>query len=204
MYGVLSGAEIELIHEASIEILSEVGMIIDNQRAIEILKQKGAVVLDGKRVLLPRDLVERSLAQAPTEFTLYGRRPENEAHYQKGSFHTSTGGSALYVLDLDTGERRLSTCRDLHDIIALVDQLANIDVISLPIYLNDLPKQDVDVNRFFAGLKNSTKHVIGAVYTVAGLGQGSQDGRNYRWRKMAGEANRLGGALPDHKSSPTR
>jgi trimethylamine--corrinoid protein Co-methyltransferase len=133
------------------------------------LKQNGAVVVDGKRVLLPRDLVERSLAQAPREFTLYGRRPENDAHYQEGSFHTSTGGSALYVLDLDTGNRRLSTCRDLHDIIALVDQLDNIDVISLPIYLNDLPKQDVDVNRFFAGLKNSTKHVIGAVYTVAGL-----------------------------------
>jgi trimethylamine--corrinoid protein Co-methyltransferase len=50
-----------------------------------------------------------------------------------------------------------------------VDELPYIDLISLPIYLNDLPKENVDVNRFFAGLKNSTKHIIGAVYTAKGL-----------------------------------
>ncbi|MEW6267392.1 MAG: trimethylamine methyltransferase family protein [Thermodesulfobacteriota bacterium] len=169
MYRVLSESEIGLVHEASLEILSEMGFQVDNRRAREILRQHGAVVRDGKRVLLPRSLVENCLAQVPGEFTLYGRREENDAHYQAGSFYTSTGGSAMYVLDLETGERRLSTCQDLHDIMALVDQLDQIDLISLPIYLNDLPKQDVDINRFFAGLKNSTKHVMGAVYTVAGL-----------------------------------
>ena len=68
------------------------------------------------------------------------------------------------------GKRRPATCKDLHDIMSLVDELQYIDLISLPVYLNDVPKEDVDVNRFFAGLKNSTKHIIGAVYTTAGPG----------------------------------
>ena len=72
------------------------------------------------------------------------------------------------MLDLES-KRRPATCKDLHDIISLVDELPYIDLISLPIYLNDLPKENVDVNRFFAGLKNSTKHIIGAVYTAKGL-----------------------------------
>jgi trimethylamine--corrinoid protein Co-methyltransferase len=72
------------------------------------------------------------------------------------------------VLDFEN-QRRPATCKDLHDIISLVDELQYIDLISLPIYLNDLSKESVDVNRFFAGLKNSTKHIIGAVYTMEGL-----------------------------------
>jgi trimethylamine--corrinoid protein Co-methyltransferase len=169
MYQVLTESEIGQIHEASLDILNEVGIQVNNEKALGILQANGAVVLEGSRVTFPRGLVERCMAQVPGEFTLHGRVPERDAHYKAGSFITSTGGSAMYVLDLDTGSRRLSTCKDLHDIISLVDQLPDIDVISLPIYLNDLPKEDVDVNRFFAGLKCSTKHIIGAVYTVEGL-----------------------------------
>ena len=169
MYQVLSQSHIEQIHEASLDILENVGIQLDNARALEILRANGAVVKDSRRVTFPRNLVEKCMAQVPSEFTLYGRASENDAHYKAGSFHTSTSGSSLYVLDLDTRRRRLATCKDLHDIVSLVDELKNIDVISLPIYLTDLPKHDVDVNRFFAGLKHSTKHIIGAVYTVEGL-----------------------------------
>ena len=106
--------------------------------------------------------------QVPEEFKLYGRQEQHNIHYRPGCFYASTGGSAQYVLDLE-GKRRPATCKDLHDIISLVDELQYIDLISLPVYLNDLPKERVDVNRFFAGLKNSTKHIIGAVYTPDGL-----------------------------------
>lgn len=169
MYHVLNEDQIERIHEASLGILEDTGIQVDNLRAIEIFRRHGATVGEAGRVRLPRGLVESAMALVPSEFTLFGRRTENHAHYEPGCFYTSTGGSAMYVLDLETGERRHSTSKDLHEIIALVDHLPDIDLISLPIYLNDLPKEVVDVNRFYAGLRNSTKHVIGAVYTVEGL-----------------------------------
>ena len=168
MYRPLSDRAVQEIHEGSLELLSQIGIEIANQEARNIFSRHGATIVNNHRVIIPAQLVEDAIKQVPAEFRLYGRKQENDIHYHPGCFYTSTGGSAQYVLDLD-GERRPATCKDLHDIMSLVDELAYIDLISLPIYLNDLPKESVDVNRFFAGLKNSTKHIIGAVYTLDGL-----------------------------------
>jgi len=170
MYKPLSEKAVQDIHAGSLELLDEVGIAVANEKARDIFSRHGATVGEDNRVMLPPHLVEDAIRQVPEAFTLYGRQAHNSIHYRPGCFYASTGGSAQYVLDLE-GKRRPATCKDLHDIISLVDELTYIDLISLPIYLNDVPKENVDVNRFFAGLKNSTKHIIGAVYTTEGLAQ---------------------------------
>jgi len=168
MYKPLSEKAIQDIHAGSIELLGEVGVRVANEKARKIFARHGARVTEDQRVIIPPHLVENAMQQVPEEFKLYGRQAQHDIHYRPGCFYASTGGSAQYVLDVE-GQRRPATCKDLHDIISLVDELQYIDLISLPVYLNDVPKEDVDVNRFYAGLKNSTKHIIGAVYTTAGL-----------------------------------
>ena len=168
MYKPLSENDIHEIHAASLELLGDVGIAVANEKARNIFSRHGARVLEDHRVVIPPRLVEDAIQQVPEAFKLYGREEQHNIHYRPGCFYASTGGSAQYVLDLE-GKRRPATCKDLHDIISLVDELQYIDLISLPVYLNDLPKERVDVNRFFAGLKNSTKHIIGAVYTLDGL-----------------------------------
>jgi trimethylamine--corrinoid protein Co-methyltransferase len=173
MYKPLSDKAIQDIHNGSLELLSEVGIEVANDQARDILARHGAGIVDDHRVTIPTKLVEDSIQQIPSEFMLYGRDAQNHIHYRPGCFYASTGGSAQYVLDLE-GKRRWATCKDLHDIISLVDHLSHIDLISLPVYLNDIRKENVDVNRFYAGLKNTTKHIIGAVYTTEGLEKVSQ------------------------------
>ena len=168
MYKPLSEKAIQDIHAGSIELLGEIGIEVANEKARDVFARHGAKVGADNRVIIPPHLVEDAMRQVPEEFKLYGRQEKDNIHYRPGCFYASTGGSALYVLDL-AGKRRHATCKDLHDIISLVDHLPYIDLISLPIYLTDVPKERVDVNRFFAGLKNSTKHIIGAVYTPDGL-----------------------------------
>jgi len=168
MYKPLSEKAVQEIHAGSLELLGEVGIEVANEKARNIFSRHGARVGEDNRVIIPTRLVEDAMRQVPEAFELYGRQAQNNIHYRPGCFYASTGGSAQYVLDLE-GRRRPATCKDLHDIISLVDELQYIDLISLPIYLNDVPKEMVDVNRFFAGLKNSTKHIIGAVYTTEGL-----------------------------------
>lgn len=168
MYKTLSEKAIQDIHAGSIELLGEVGIRVANEKARKIFARHGARVTEDQRVIIPAHLVENAMRQVPEEFKLYGRQEQHNIHYRPGCFYASTGGSAQYVLDLE-GQRRPATCKDLHDIISLVDELQYIDLISLPVYLNDVAKENVDVNRFFGGLKNSTKHIIGAVYTTAGL-----------------------------------
>jgi len=173
MYKPLSEQAIQDIHAGSIELLAEVGIRVANEKARNIFARHGARVTEDNRVIIPPQLIENAMRQTPAEFKLYGRQAPHNIHYRPGCFYASTGGSAQYVLDL-AGNRRPATCRDLHDIMSLVDELQYIDLISLPVYLNDVPKEDVDVNRFFAGLKNSTKHIIGAVYTTEGLAKVSK------------------------------
>jgi trimethylamine---corrinoid protein Co-methyltransferase len=168
MFKPLSEKAVQDIHAGSLEILNEVGIEVANEKARNIFTRHGATIGNNNRVILPPYLVEKAIQQIPEEFKLYGREEKNNIHYRPGCFYASTGGSAQYVLDLE-GKRRPATCKDLHEIISLVDELQHIDLISLPIYLNDLPKEIIDVNRFFAGLKNSTKHIIGAVYSPDGL-----------------------------------
>jgi len=168
MYKPLTEKSIQDIHAGSIELLGEVGIKVANEKARKIFSRHGARVSEDQRVIIPPRLVEGAMRQVPEEFKLHGRQEQHNIHYRPGCFYASTGGSAQYVLDLE-GNRRPATCKDLHDIMSLVDKLQYIDLISLPVYLNDVAKEYVDVNRFFAGLKNSTKHIIGAVYTTAGL-----------------------------------
>ncbi|MFC1986331.1 trimethylamine methyltransferase family protein, partial [Chloroflexota bacterium] len=81
------------------------------------------------------------------------------------------GGTALYIYEPDTNQKRLATLEDLKRIAELVGQLDNIHLFMLPTYPSELPVEQVDINRFFAGLDNTTKHVMGGVYTQEGVKQ---------------------------------
>lgn len=51
----------------------------------------------------------------------------------------------------------------------LVDALDHIHFFVLPVYPSELSQENVDSNRFFAGLSNTSKHVMGGVYTIEGI-----------------------------------
>lgn len=172
MFQVLTRREIEEVHRNSLEILEKTGIMVLNERALKIFYEKGASVDEGTRIVrLPARMIEDKLKIIPSTCTLYGRGKKNQIRHRRGKSFTSTGGSPLYILDLETGQRRTATLHDLRNIIILVDALAHIDLISLPVFPNDVPKERVDINRFYTGLRYSTKHIAGAIYTLNGLDQ---------------------------------
>jgi trimethylamine--corrinoid protein Co-methyltransferase len=50
-----------------------------------------------------------------------------------------------------------------------VDALDNIHFYMLNVFPNELPIENVDVNRFGAALNNTRKHIMGGVYTMEGV-----------------------------------
>jgi len=172
MFRPLSRRNIEEIHRNSLEILEKSGVVTYNDPALKILSENGAMVDSDTRIVkFPPRMIEEQIKKAPSRFILYGREKKNHIAHRPGKVYTSTGGSPLYILDIETGQRRLATLQDLKDIITLVDALGHIDLISLPVYPNDVPKEKVDLNRFYTGLRYSTKHIAGALYTMNGLDQ---------------------------------
>ena len=117
MYKPLSQKAVEQIHAGSLELLADVGIEVASEQARDIFCRHGAAISGNQRLTLPPKMVEEAVRHVPAEFSLYGRREQNHIHYRPGCFYASTGGSAMYVLDLE-GRRRMATCRDLHDIIA--------------------------------------------------------------------------------------
>jgi trimethylamine--corrinoid protein Co-methyltransferase len=71
-YKVLSDAEVEAIHQATLRVLAETGIFLDEPEAVERLAGAGGEVA-GARVRLPPELVEAQLAACPSQVKLRGR-----------------------------------------------------------------------------------------------------------------------------------
>ncbi len=118
---VLSDAEISEIHEQSLAVLARTGMRVDSERARRILEGAGAQVDHGdRRVRFPRSLVEASLAAAPKQFSLGGRREGFALPMNAGECTLMPDGETTMFYDPVTGERRAPTWDDWANATKLV------------------------------------------------------------------------------------
>ncbi|MFA5401827.1 MAG: trimethylamine methyltransferase family protein, partial [Dehalococcoidia bacterium] len=169
-YKPLKEEDIARIHDTVMRIFEEVGVQVNSDKALKYFKEAGAKV-EERIVKMPREMVMDLVNKAPSDIILYGRDPEHNLQLGDARVYAGTGGTALNIIDGTTGDRRRSTLKDLKDIAKLVDHLDNIHFFLLPTYPDDVNIEDVDVNRFFAGLDNTTKHIMGGVYTHEGIEQ---------------------------------
>jgi len=169
-FKLLTEESIYKIHETVMQIIEEVGFQVNSETALELFKNAGAKV-DKKenRVRMSRVKALELIRMAPQQIRLCGRDKKHEILLGGKRVYTGTGGTALYIYEPATNKRRLASLEDLRNIAKLVDQLDNIHLFMLPTYPNDLPVEQVDVNRFFTGLNGTSKHVMGGVYTLEGI-----------------------------------
>lgn len=124
---VLSVDDCAAIHEQSLAVLAGTGMRIDSERARRILDTAGARVDEAdRRVRFPRALVEASLAAAPKQFSLGGRRPGFELPMNAGACTLMPDGEATTYYDPATGVRRPPTHDDWANATRLVDTMDEV------------------------------------------------------------------------------
>ncbi|MGL4607081.1 MAG: trimethylamine methyltransferase family protein [Eubacteriaceae bacterium] len=71
-YTFSNPAEIELIHERSLDVLENVGVIYESELALEYFRKSEAKV-DGKKVFIPRKMIEVALKTTTPTFKWIGR-----------------------------------------------------------------------------------------------------------------------------------
>ncbi len=171
-YRPLTAEAIARINETALRIIEEIGCEVNSDTALEAFKEAGATIDQNQRRVhfTPQQSLEL-IGKAPSEITLYGRDEKHDIHLGGTRVYTGTGGTALYIYEPDSNLKRQATLNDLKKIAGLVDGLDNIHLFLLPTYPNELSIEQVDVNRFFAGLDNTTKHIMGGVYTSDGMQQ---------------------------------
>jgi trimethylamine--corrinoid protein Co-methyltransferase len=124
---VLSDVELTEIHDRSLAVLAGTGMRIDSARARAALAAAGARADEAdRRVRFPRTLVEASLAAAPKQFSLGGRRPGFAVPMNAGECTLMPDGETTMVYDPVTRERRAPTWDDWADATRLCDTMDEI------------------------------------------------------------------------------
>ena len=173
LYRPLTDADVGRVVDAALRVLDESGMAVYSPTALEAFERAGArVEAETRRVRLPRSLVEDAIASNPSSITLYSRDGQYDCVLEKNRVHYGTGGTAIYVLDPDTGQRRPSTTDDVILNARFVDALEHIHLFTINVFPNEIENKDeIDVNRFFHALDNTTKHVMGGIYSMAGCRQ---------------------------------
>jgi trimethylamine--corrinoid protein Co-methyltransferase len=171
-YRPLTEDSIAKIDQTVMRVIEEVGFEVNSEEALRLFEQAGAWVdRKERRVRLPQAKARKLIGIAPPEVRLCGQEEKNDIYLGGNRVYTGTGGTALYIYDPATRQKRPATLADLKRIARLVNRLDNIHLFMLPTYPNELPIEQVDVNRFFAGLDNTTKHIMGGVYTPDGIKQ---------------------------------
>jgi trimethylamine--corrinoid protein Co-methyltransferase len=168
----LTKEQIEQIHETVLRVFAEVGVQVNSSEARGLFRDAGAEVEEDSGVVrISPSLVEELVSRAPSLVHLCGREEDGTWDCKVGgnNVYVGTGGTALNVQDSGALNARRAVLEDVVNMARLVDGLENIHFYMLNVYPNDLPEEDVDVNRFGAALNRTRKHVMGGVYTLEGV-----------------------------------
>ncbi|MCB1434663.1 MAG: trimethylamine methyltransferase family protein, partial [Alphaproteobacteria bacterium] len=135
---LVSADEIESIHQASLQVLSEIGMDFTLPEARDLLKAAGADV-QGERVRFDPALVEQLISTAPAQFTFHARNPENSRLVGGNDMLFGPVSSPPNCADVDGG-RRAGNLKDYRNFLRLAQYFNCIH------YLGGYPVEPIDIH----------------------------------------------------------
>lgn len=146
------------VHASVLRVLSEVGVRVEWQPALEVYhSNRCAVDFKSRVVRIPEEVVQRALDTSPDHFKLCARDAARDIRVTLEDVYTIAGSSALQVLDLD-GRHRTATVQDLIDFTRLIDALPMADIMHAMVIPQDIAQAGFDRLLFSTILKNTTRH----------------------------------------------
>lgn len=156
----LDGSEIQRIHDTTVRILEEVGVVIHSQPVRELVEGAGArTSKDGKRVFLPEDLVKSALADAKESVLLASRDGKHDITIPSGKLHVANGGEGVFIKNIVTGESRSACSDDLRDFAIIVNELPELDFFWPMVGALEQPVHLKGIVELKTSLMFTTKHI---------------------------------------------
>ena len=157
---IVRDAELPRIHEATISLLEETGIVFEHDEALDIFRRHGAKV-DGKRVFISRKMAEAAMEQTPPSYLHQARNPEHSVVIGDGiAPHPNVG--CVFCEDLEQGRRR-----------GLLADYANFQKLSqasrickltgaTPVAPDDVPASERALYMLYETIKHTDKPLIGS------------------------------------------
>jgi trimethylamine--corrinoid protein Co-methyltransferase len=157
-YRPLDDTALGHVLDTAFRILAEIGMGEAPLPLVEAGVAKGATMSGEGRLTFPRGMVEDIIDGAATSFVFHGRDAAHDFEVGGERVYYGTGGAAVQTLDMDSGEYRASTLRDLYDFTRLVDTLDNVSWFTRCCVATDVEDIfDLDINTAYALLAGTRK-----------------------------------------------
>jgi len=156
---VLDDGQLKQVHEATLTLLADTGIVLTHSEVRELLLEHGATA-DGDRVLLPSDLVEKCVAQCPQTVRQLGRDPKKAIELGDGGWHPHNVGGVPNVHETETGIRRPATREDVIQVTHLPDALPNIASVTPLFTPQDVPMETLTLWMHYDTVANTTKPLL--------------------------------------------
>jgi len=145
---MLTEEQINDIHEYTLKLLETTGVRVDSPSVVETLEKRvGSLMVDGKRVRIPRELVEWAIKAAPRQIQIYDRRgnPQFQIGGEEDRTRFGIGVTALFYQEPETDTPVEFQRRHMQDMVRVGNKLQHYDMVStigicrdVPDYLTDL------------------------------------------------------------------
>ncbi len=153
-------SQLNLIHNATMEILADTGVAFHSEKAVSLFKQHGFKT-DGQLVFPTERQVQNALEHAPSTFTLHARNPVRDIIIG-GEPALAPGYGAPHMITA-SGTKRNATLADYHQFCKLGH---SSDVINVTGFLmvdpTDLPHAHYHLDMLLANISYSDQPFMGS------------------------------------------
>ena len=138
---VLSDDAVRQIHQGSLEVLEQTGVLVEDDEPLDILADGGCTSIARRTWCAFRpEVVEEALASCPQRIFCAGRDPKHDIWEEAGGeVHFTNFDEGIKYIDPRTGEYRDPTKDDVAEVARLIDALPNIAVYESAIGPKDVP-----------------------------------------------------------------
>jgi trimethylamine--corrinoid protein Co-methyltransferase len=156
----LNQDQIEVLHNASLEIMERTGMRFFDREALDLFKKAGAGISDENLVRIPSHLVEWARRSAPENVNIFDRNRQLTMMLGGDRTHYGVGSDCMSIYDLETGDHRKAVLSDVINGVRLVDALPNMDFVMSMFLPSDVPQAVYERHQMSIMLRESTKPII--------------------------------------------
>jgi len=161
--------QVEAVISDALRVLAEVGFLVENDDAAELLRAAG-VREAGGRFFATEAIVRGALVTAPNFVAVFDRDGAPALGLGGDAVHFDPGSAALHVLDPATGRRRTPVTRDLVHLAWVAQACRNIAAQSTGLVPGDVAEALGDRFRLYVALLNGTKPVITGTFAKDAFG----------------------------------
>lgn len=155
---VLTDDQMQTVHDKACELLENKGMVFESNDCVDVFKKHGCKV-EGNTVYIPKDLVEKCLAQVPKTFTLTAPNPARNVTIGEGLVIHPAGGE-VFIQDYN-GQRRTPTLKDFSDFQKVYQACENIHIAGYaPVSPTDVAPRTKNLWTMLESLKASDKPIL--------------------------------------------